>query len=495
LQDLKDARQMLVPSNTDEGDIVSGLVAGIEMIEEHCRNLKYKRNITVITNATGNMDFNKEQMLSITEKLRGRDIILKVLFVERYDGSEGMQSEWLDDSSQQLYESNRANLTALCEGLGEFSIAASCEEAIYSLSIPRPKEVRPIKTFYGVLKLGNSDKFGTEKTVSVSVEAYPCIRKAVPPSSSAYSQDENGELKAVKYVREYFIDNPDEPDEKQDVEREELANGYKYGTEIVTFSEDDKVILKGVATEAGMEIIGFISNNKVPRWAHLGHTDFLVATSGRLQDAVGLSSLIHSLYETETFAIARYVPKNDSDIQMILLAPYFDVGFEALIISQLPFEEDYRHFRFPGLLNITNKVGEPLQDGRQKRSRYPSEQMDRAMEAYINKMDLMTADDGEEYMPSDEIFNPVIHRIQQTVKDCAISNDSENLPPMLPILKKYREPKENMLEDCEAEVEMMRELFEIKKVERNRAKRIASDSANNLIAEQSELDLDDLLGL
>lgn len=493
---MAECRKSLSPSHTDDGDLVSGIIAGIDLIEDKCRNLKYKRNIIVLSNATGHMDFNEKQIKSIVEKLKQRNTTLKILFVERYDGSEGVKSEWPNDfSTRERYESNKENLVALCDTLGGESVSGSCEEAIYSISIPRPKQVRPIKTFFGMLKLGNSDNFGNDRTINISVEVYPFVRKALPPSSTSYFQSEKGELRTVKYVRDYFIVNPDEPDEKQEIEKNELASGYRFGTEIVTFNEEDKIILKGVATSAGLEVIGFISSKKVPRWASMGYTDVLVARTDYIKDAIALSSFIHSLYETETIAIARYVPKNDSDIQIISLAPFFDVDFEALIVCQLPFEEDCRQFRFPSLLEVKNKMGEIISDGMQKRARYPSEQMDRVMEAYINKMDLMTADDGEEYMINEEVFNPAIHRIQQIIKECAISHDNENLPSMLPIFKKYSGPKESTLEDCVAEVEMMHELFEIEKVDRKKSKKNIEGNNNNLVAKENDLNLDDLLSL
>lgn len=495
MADLKDVLQEVTPSDTDDGDLGSAIQAAVDMIDEQCRHLKYKRNIIVISNGTGYVDFNPEKINAMTERMKSRDMVLKVLFVERNNGSEGLESEWMDEDSKQLQENNRYQLTQLCDTLGEPSICASYEEAIYSLSIPRQKLVRPIKTFKGLLRLGNAEKFGVDRTLNISVEVYPCVRKALPPSSSACSQDEDGNLRAVKFVRDYFIDNPEEPDGKQEVDRENLSDGYKYGREIVTFNEEEKTMLRGTATEAGIEIIGFVSAKNVPRWCYLSHTDFVIAPYDHRQDAMALSAMIHSLYETESFGIARYVPKNDSDIQVVLLAPYFDVDFEALVISQLPFKEDYRSFRFPSLLNVVNKTGEPLAEGRQKRSRYPSDQMNRAMEAYITKMDLMHADNDEEYMPNDEVFNPVIHRIQQTIKECALSNDTENLTPLMPILKKYKRPKEDMLNDCDAEIDLMRELFEIRKVERKQIKRDAAVNNNNMVAEQTELDLEDLLSL
>ncbi len=81
----------------------------------------------------------------------------------------------------------------------------------------------------------------------------------------------------------------------------------------------------------------------------MGESCVTVAQDVNDKARMALSSLIHALHELESYAVARIVPKDDKDPQIILLAPYIEPNFEALVDIRLPFAEDVRMYRFPPL--------------------------------------------------------------------------------------------------------------------------------------------------
>jgi ATP-dependent DNA helicase 2 subunit 2 len=101
---------------------------------------------------------------------------------------------------------------------------------------------------------------------------------------------------------------------------------------------------------------------------------------------MALSSLIHALHELESYAVARIVPKDGKDPQIILMAPSIEPDMEALIDVPLPFAEDVRVYRFPPLDRVITTSGAPLTQHRN----LPTKDLMDAMSDYVDSMDLST---------------------------------------------------------------------------------------------------------
>ena len=99
---------------------------------------------------------------------------------------------------------------------------------------------------------------------------------------------------------------------------------------------------------------------------------------------MALSSFVHALYETESFAVARLVTKDGSPPILLLLAPSIEPDYECLIDLEIPFAEDIRPYKFPPLNRIITVSGKVLTQHRN----LPNEKLMKAMEAYVDQMDL-----------------------------------------------------------------------------------------------------------
>jgi ATP-dependent DNA helicase 2 subunit 2 len=99
---------------------------------------------------------------------------------------------------------------------------------------------------------------------------------------------------------------------------------------------------------------------------------------------VALSSLIWALHEVQSYAVARLVIKEGKDPVLVLLIPHIEPGFECLYDVPLPFAEDVRSYQFPPLDRVITVSGQTLS----KHRFLPSDDLNEAMDAYVDAMDL-----------------------------------------------------------------------------------------------------------
>jgi ATP-dependent DNA helicase 2 subunit 2 len=116
----------------------------------------------------------------------------------------------------------------------------------------------------------------------------------------------------------------------------------------------------------------------------MGESCITVAETMNDKARMALSSLIHALHELESYAVARLVPKDGKDPQIILLAPMIEPDIEALIDVPLPFAEDVRVYRFPPLDRVTTASGATIKIHRN----LPSDELINAMSDFVDSMDL-----------------------------------------------------------------------------------------------------------
>jgi len=397
-------------------------------------------------------------------------------------------------------------------------VFGSLAEAIDQLQIPRLKETRPVPSFKGALTIGNPEEY--DLTISIDVERYPCTMLAKPPTASSFAmrtdlgnssmaepstQSSNtivGEdhpmtdLSAVRNQRVYQVENQDEPGTKQNVEMDELERGYEYGRTAVHISESDMNVVK-LETSPSLSIIGFVKAEEFERYLPMNRSYFLVAQKNNQSAQLALSSMIHALYESECYAVARLVTKELKPPILVLLVPRIELeeDWEALVDVELPFEEDMRRYKFPPLdrkLTISGKVITEHKD-------LPTDDLTSAMSAYVDSMDLSTFDTDEdgkpaEYAKPEDTYAPLVHRINQIIKWRATHSDPTlPIPPPSEILTKFANPPPELLESSAKQFAKLKEAAKVSKVPpkvKGRTGRQRAERDKPL----SGLDIDALLG-
>ncbi|KAK8246210.1 protein Ku80 [Phyllosticta capitalensis] len=513
MPEVRELRDKIRPSNTNKGDAISALVVAMEMISKHCRQLKYIRRIVLITNGRGSLD--PDDLGHITQKLKDDNVDLVVLGVDFDDPDYGVKEEDKDPDKA----TNEEILRQFAEDCG--GMFGTMAQAIDELDIPRVKPVKPVPSYRGPLALGTG-----ENAMEIPVERYPRIMVARPPTASSYvhrsdlapgessqaqssqaqsfqagpsnaessragtshaesshagasraqpssaapvesrswpQQTDPDSLAAVKSATTYHVDEEGAPGGKRDVDQQDLSKGYNYGRTAVPISESEMDIVE-LVTEACLDLIGFVPADKFDRYMQMSRTNIIVAQKANDKASMALSSFVHALYELDTFAIARFVPKDMKPPVILLLAPEIHADYECLIDCELPFAEDMRGYRFPPLDRVVTISGKTIE----KHRNLPNEDLMEAMSDYVDSMDLSQAGRDEEGNPAEyaqfeDIYSPVLHRIQQAIRWRAV-RPMDELPPPPEILTRYMQPPEHVLKPAAAKLDTLIKAADVKRV-------------------------------
>lgn len=304
-------------------------------------------------------------------------------------------------------------------------------------------------------------------------------------------RSENG-LVQVKTTRTYVVEDPSAPGGKRDVEREELEKGFEYGRTAVHVSESDWDIIH-METEASMSIIGFVDGSLYEHYMSMSPSNIIVASKVNDKASMALSSLIHALFERDTYAVARFVAKDKKDPVLLLIAPFIDTAtkVEYLVDVELPFAEDVRPYVFPPLDKVVTVGGKKLMQHRN----LPNEELMKTMSDYVDAMDLTNfgADDEgnpSEYAKMEEAFSPKLHRINQALKFRSV-NEIDEVPPPWESIVRFANPPERLLNQAQASLDALIQAGNVKKVPPRQKGRKRGREVDKPL---SGLDVDELLG-
>ncbi|RAH64097.1 ATP-dependent DNA helicase 2 subunit KU80 [Aspergillus aculeatinus CBS 121060] len=477
MPDIRELGEKIVPSQTNKGDAISAIVLAIQMIIIHCKKLKYKRRIVLVTDGKGPM--NTDSLSEITKKIKEDNIELIILGPDFDDPDYGVKEE---DKDPQKAE-NEAILRSLAEDCD--GAYGTLEQAVAELQIPRVKSVRVTATFKGFLQLGNPEEYDT--ALRIPVERYFRTHAAKPPSASQFvlrsdlaasqeqpessataaaaaqeSQPMDGNsLTNVRNLRAYQVPDEEAPGGKRDVELGDLAKGYEYGRTAVHISETDLNITT-LETFAALELLGFIQSDRYDRYMHMSTTNIIIAQRANDKAALALSSFIHALFELECYAVARLVVKENKPPIVVLLAPSIEPDYECLLEAQLPFAEDVRTYRFPPLDKVLTVSGKVVTQHRN----LPNEDLMDAMEKYVLGMELNDTDENGEpidTLPIEDSFSPVLHRTDAAIRFRAIHPDKP-IPPPSGTLTKFSHPPQDLIEKSQPQLEKLIAVADVKKV-------------------------------
>ncbi|KAF2686188.1 ATP-dependent DNA helicase-like protein II [Lentithecium fluviatile CBS 122367] len=514
LPDIRMLQDVLKPSSTSTGDLISALAVAIHQIDvatsgKNGNLLKYDRRIIIVTDGRGYMD--TADLDAIAGKMKSYDPPMEVVLlgVDFDDPGSGYKEEDKDAHKEQ----NETVLKAFIDDCdGNFG---SLAQAIEQLEIPRLKETRAVPSYKGTLTLGDTEAY--DATITIDVERYPCTMVAKPPTASSFivrtdlggtagpstqssatvvgdSEATDGQLSAVRNHRAYQVDNPDEPGQKMNVEPDDLERGFEYGRTAVHVSESDANVVK-IETKQSLELIGFIAAEKFDRYLPMSRSNYIVPQKTNGQAKLALSSFINALWEAECYAIARLVTKENKAPLMVLLTPRIEPDYEALIEVELPFEEDMRRYKFPPLDKKLTVSGKTITEHKD----LPNDDLVSAMSDYVDAMDLSTFgtdDDGNpaEYAPIEDTYSPLLHRVNQIIRWRATHSDPTlPLPNPPQILTRFSAPPSELLQQTESQLTALKTAADVKKVPpktKGRGKRTRADREKPL----SGLDIDELLG-
>lgn len=304
---------------------------------------------------------------------------------------------------------------------------------------PLIRTVKPVRTFSGQLRFGadiqtiTSDNyvvkeqcFNDSNSICIQVEGFPAIKAVSNIGKKIMVRDETpSSYTMAKSVIEYEVKKNNENENgngngNEDISKEEEPNeqyisvsnksitkGYRYGSEYVILPAslaDEMHYL----TMPGIDIRGFTDRDNLPRHYLTSEATFIMADTriGTIADSTSFAALVDSMLKLNQFAIARYVSKRMSEVEMCVLVPHLisdrelpikqeknedDDNIEvddsngepirALILTRLPFAEDERSFFLPRLVNRRTTSGKAM------KSIDNESEIDSLMSKFIDSMD------------------------------------------------------------------------------------------------------------
>ncbi|RKF71388.1 ATP-dependent DNA helicase II subunit 2 [Golovinomyces cichoracearum] len=509
LSDLRQIKSELVPSNTEEGDAISAVVVAISEIIDFTQLKsgkpgKFVRKICLLTDGKGMIDPDGSE--EIAKKMNESDIELVVIGTDFDDPEFGFKEEnkcFLKQKNERLL----AKLVSRCVK-GVFGTAAA---AIEQAMKPPIKTIRPYLTYEGLLELGDT-RIYPDSAISIDVRRYFKTKRAKPPSANLFalrtpnvdemkSRDrilDGEDLTIIRNARNYKVDDPSYPLGKKDVNLEDLARGYLYGRTVVPMNKADEGVTKFISFQS-FTIIGFVPCHKYEKFLSMGESCITIAQPFSDKARMAMSSLVHALYELESYAVARIVPKNGKEPYIVIQAPFIEpTEVDGLIDVPLPFAEDIRNYQFPPLGKVHTKSGDEIT----KYQNLHSDNLQEAMSDYVDSMDLLMSSKKDENgfvnfyimlnlsdcLTNGKLENPVSHRINHAIRQRAIS---PNLPVSLPAddLLSWSKPPPDLISCTTHQLDRLIKVASVKEVPPNvRGKREKKKEVEPL----SGLDIDSI---
>nr|XP_045583822.1 X-ray repair cross-complementing protein 5-like isoform X1 [Procambarus clarkii] len=264
------------------------------------------------------------------------------------------------------------------------------------------------------------------------------------------------------------------------VNEEDVIPGYKYGTTLVPFSDEDAQMKYKSNSPRSLSILGFTRSSTVSHQRRAGDQVLVItAREGDEAAAVAFSSLIQALQELDMVAVTRRIYNNNYNPVMGALFPDITAKYECLIWIPLPFQEEVRMYTFPSLQRLT----ENLNDNEIQ-----------AMDDLISSMDLSCQEeDGEEELAPTGVLNPQLQHYFNTLTDRAL-HPHDPIPPPAPHVLNILETPECVCEARDKVVPSLKTHFPtkklIKKTKRDNKDLFASNDGDES-TKKAKLDVND----
>ncbi|UJR27942.1 hypothetical protein I4U23_009202 [Adineta vaga] len=269
-------------------------------------------------------------------------------------------------------------------------------EALTILSVHQSKIVKPTATKY-IMQLAD---------LKLHICTYIQVKDNKPGIfrfKKVYARDPTTEIKVDR--GRYTKDEQD-----QEIEKEELTDGFRYGTTFVPINKETLDEMK-YQSEKCFSIIAFSDANMMKRSLYLGDTVYeVIAEASFEEEAQAFAGLVQAMYDTNTVAIVRKCFSERSAPELGYLRPHIAHDHICMYYIKLPFAEDLREFEFDNLDAI--------------KKNHPSDEQLKCIDNLITAMDLTHADrGGEEALRPEYVFNPYIQRMFQSIARRAVTPD------------------------------------------------------------------------
>ncbi|XP_067843025.1 X-ray repair cross-complementing protein 5 isoform X2 [Heptranchias perlo] len=477
--DLLEDVQSGIKASNHQADFLDALVVCMDLLQKQTLGKKYEKlHIAVFTDL--NSPFSSDQLDVIIDNMKKAGISLQFFMPFPLDatstrnGADAAERPLNIAPGKGLTAQQREGVTMVRRVMlsldeeGGLDEVFTFRESVERLSIFKKIEKKPM-AWPSQLTIGSR--------ISINIVGYKAMTEEKAKKSWMSVDAKTLRKEDVRREMVYCLND----DNETEVTKEETIQGFRYGSDIIPFSQVDQEQMKYKTDGKCFSVLGFTKSAQILRHYYVGRQVLKVfAAKDDEYAAVALSALIHSLEELDMVAIVRYVYDRRSNPQVGVALPVIKEKYECLAYIQLPFMEDLRHFTFTSLKN--NKKGAA------------SEEQLSAVDALIDSMNLVVDDEEEmeDLFKVNKVPNPHFQRLFQCLQYKAFQPD-EPLPPIDPHLKTMLDRPQEMAASCQASLEQLKKVFTLqdsgKKKEQKIAQQIFKDNdAEELDAKRAQFD-------
>ncbi|XP_077583586.1 X-ray repair cross-complementing protein 5-like [Stigmatopora nigra] len=451
---LEEIENQVCPEN-QQADWLDALVVCMDLLQTGIKGKRYDQlNIYLLTDLS--VEADSEQLDVIVENLKKADITLQ--FFLPFPADDNPMDEDSDTSGRGPGGPSSG------KGLsGEQKLGLEMVKHIM-LNLDEEEGLDQIYTFRNAI-----EGLCMFKQIEKKPMAWPCqmtIGSALSIRIVGYKAVTEEKLKKTwltvdaqsnqkDHVRKETVFCLDDDDETE-VVKDDIIQGFNYGSDIVPFSKVDQEQMKYKHDGKCFAVLGFTDQKMVPRHSFMGNQAKKIFAPATDEHAgVALSALVRALDELKMVAIVRYASDRRCNPQIGAAFPCIKLNYECLIYVQLPFMEDLRHYTYASL---------------NSKKYSPSEKQLEAVDSLIDSMMLVDKDaDGDlkDLFKVHHIPNPEYQRLFQCLHHRAVRPGTA-LPPMEPWLAAVLDRPDVIKERCQAPLEQVKKHFTLTVVEKKK---------------------------
>ncbi|GAA5812693.1 hypothetical protein MFLAVUS_006151 [Mucor flavus] len=401
VQLLKDLSNVTTAKESDRpADVLDALIVAIDIISTHCKHLKYTKRVVIFTDNQSTIDWL--DLSAVSEMLKSNAIEVTLIGADKKE----LESPDCSEVVKSNYE-NWEKLISSCDG-----DIADLEEAYAQTQMIYAKEVAARPSYRGFLYIGSP--YANTNFLPISIHTYLRTKEISLPPAKKVSVLSTGPTKKVEQDTKYVLDIENEGEQhtsEVQIEKHDIQKGYKFGKTILLVSNEE-LGMSRLETKKEMSIIGFVPSKQVPRQYLFSNAVVLTAGIVRVeQSSNALATLAEALYETDRYALVRFVSNDGAQPKLGILLPELNEVSPILLYFDIPFDQDIRKYKLKTTVAPRDVDSESLD----------------LMSDLIDSMDLDLID--EDFLAPETIFNPIAWRFKTAIKTRAL-NDNAPIPDL-----------------------------------------------------------------
>lgn len=231
-----------------------------------------------------------------------------------------------------------------------------------------------------------------------------------------------GEVMTTPVVTDTSHWDPDDPD--LEVQLHERITAYPYGSDLIPIGPLD---MEGLTRRAppSVTILGYVPKRTIPVSYLMGPTRVVSGDEGSVRAGTVVSALAQALWKLKQYAVCTYLPRQDADPLMGVLAPLIENedGSDrspppphSLLYMRMPFAEDWQNLKMMPLQDDNNE--EEAGEGGQSKVDNDVKICDDLIDSLMLPTDVLR---------NESIPNPAIRAYHKTVMSRAIDPSNSDI--------------------------------------------------------------------